>query len=806
MFNYLFVWVGFISCMFQSDLYATCSNVNSVLNDTVPQLSEIIISGKRKPMLHKKDTIVFRAEAFKNGTEKNLEDLLEKIPGIKVDPYSGKLSYLGRTIQAVKLDGADLSGSDYVNLTRNISTDLIDEIEAIDNDPDNPLLKEIRPSGIIVLNLKLKKGKARVNGEVSVGLGASKSEAGIADVKANYLRLSEKLKSFSCAGVNNRGLNYAAHNYFEYQEHDQNQHDENKQQPIATSSIQSLMIPSERYFLNHNYMMNVNFLIQPKLSNSSIRFNAHGITDYLRTQYSQFNVYRPETKIPATSDDLNAHIHPVFYKSSLEWKQPLSPKLWMRYMAFADRNHQSEEVGQVLNQQLILNSRIAHQQFRHHHQLDLTYRLRQLMALRTVFNVEFHDLNENMSWEGSDDRDSLRTIKLQDIQQKRKVFECRTILSAKTNKHNYEFEAGYKHLQTTFHSVSFGTAPAIMNHIDQEYVQVYHSGGAHIRFGNWMMQPKLKIAVNRFQTFNSYKEKISNELIAVEPEMVISKKISDQLKSIHVFGISNRPLSDRSFFDHPVWVSARQLYTNNIMPDLQNVVKIQSMLICQDLFRQLHGQIDLSYVRMNQAVIPSMRIDIRNVQTNFSVLRNPVERYTIQASAEKFISNLQATLFLACNYSIYHYYNLINNKDLRDNALHVIEPSIKISKSLQKTINIVYDLKFVHNHIYSSVASQHTLAQITESFQIIWQKSKKGFVRLIAENYRPQLASSYAIVFLDAEILYKPAGKKFSCSIVGKNLLNHQYIKQVQISDYGSTEMMTRLLPGYLMLAWSYRF
>jgi hypothetical protein len=802
--NSFFLFIALFIINFQLKVYAERNH--TCLHDSVPQLSEIIISGIRKSVIKKNDTIVYRVDAFKNGNEKSLEELLAKIPGMKVDPYSGQLSYFGRTIQAVKLDGADLTGSDYVNLTRNISSDLIDEVEAIDNDPENPLLKEVRPSGKMVLNLKLKKGGVRFNGEASAALGNVNDQKAIVDIKSNLLRLSQKIKSFMSAGVNNRGMNYGSYNYFDNQDNDKNQDREYELSPLIASSVQVLLLPAHRYFINQNYMMNGNFMIQPKTSSRSVRLNLYGMTDHLRTQYGQSNQFRPETKIPPTSDHMDVRIKPLFYKTSLEWRQWISPKIWMQYAAFAEQNYRTEDIRQLLNRNLIVNSLVEQGGMRHHHQWDFSYSIHKLMVFRALLKITHHNLKEQMSWDSLSELDSSRIDQKQDIRNGRRVVEGRMILSAKQKKFDYDVEIGFIKMSTNFHSVLYGTGNLAMNQIRQNYVQAYQTGTARFDWAGWVLKPRIKIAVNNFQLSHLPIEKHIRSLPGFEPELSISKKISDLLNCVNVFSISNRTLSDRPFFEYPVWVSAREVCANRVMPDLQNVIKFQSMLICQDMFRQLHGQINLSYVRMNQSVVPDMSIDARRIQTKFSLLKTPLERSAVQASAEKFIPKLGATLALECHYSKSYYYNIINDKDLRKNTIHVLESSLKINKNLQKNLKVLYDFKFINNHIHTSIPSRHILGQISESLQVICQKSKKGFIRLIAERYRPQLSSTYSILFLDGELMYKPVGRKYSCSIVGKNLLNHQYIQQVQISDYGNTEMITRLMPAYLMLEWSYRF
>lgn len=54
-----------------------------ILLEKTEQLQEIIIEAPI-PIREKKDTIVFNAKSFLDGTEYNVEDLLKKLPGVQV--------------------------------------------------------------------------------------------------------------------------------------------------------------------------------------------------------------------------------------------------------------------------------------------------------------------------------------------------------------------------------------------------------------------------------------------------------------------------------------------------------------------------------------------------------------------------------------------------------------------------------------------------------------------------------------------------------------------------------------------------
>jgi hypothetical protein len=48
---------------------------------------------------------------------------------------------------------------------------MVDQVQAVDNYSENPLLKGIEQDGKVSLNLKLKKGKVSFSGDMSIGGG-----------------------------------------------------------------------------------------------------------------------------------------------------------------------------------------------------------------------------------------------------------------------------------------------------------------------------------------------------------------------------------------------------------------------------------------------------------------------------------------------------------------------------------------------------------------------------------------------------------------------------------------------------------
>lgn len=123
-------------------------------------LREVTVNGERIPVMIKKDTIEFDAEAFKTRPNALVEDLLKKLPGVQVD-QSGAITVNGHDVSKIKINGKTFFANDVTIATRNLEADMISKVQVYDdrdNDPDH-LVPDYKINKI--LNLKLKKKFAK---------------------------------------------------------------------------------------------------------------------------------------------------------------------------------------------------------------------------------------------------------------------------------------------------------------------------------------------------------------------------------------------------------------------------------------------------------------------------------------------------------------------------------------------------------------------------------------------------------------------------------------------------------------------
>ncbi|MFT3704253.1 MAG: outer membrane beta-barrel protein [Agriterribacter sp.] len=120
-------------------------------------MEEVLVVAERPPVMVRRDTIEFNAEAFKTLPSALVEDLLRKLPGVEVDAQ-GNITVNGRKVNKLYVDGKEFFGSDPQMATKNLPANIIEKIQVTDDKEQmqqNPDL----PQGQIgqVINLKLKK-------------------------------------------------------------------------------------------------------------------------------------------------------------------------------------------------------------------------------------------------------------------------------------------------------------------------------------------------------------------------------------------------------------------------------------------------------------------------------------------------------------------------------------------------------------------------------------------------------------------------------------------------------------------------
>lgn len=200
---------------------AISTSAQNIVQNIVMDGSGIELEGveivREMPVSIKGDTIVYNADSFKSGTEKKLEDVLKKLPGVEVNA-DGEIEVEGKKVSKLMVEGKDFFDGDTKLGVKNIPADAIDKIQVLRNYNEVGALKGLEnDQDNVAMNIKLKEGKKNFwFGDATAGIG-------VAELDSRYI-INPKLFYYSpkysinlITNFNNIGeLPLTAQDYFKF--------------------------------------------------------------------------------------------------------------------------------------------------------------------------------------------------------------------------------------------------------------------------------------------------------------------------------------------------------------------------------------------------------------------------------------------------------------------------------------------------------------------------------------------------------------------------------------------------------------
>ncbi len=243
-----------------------CYNVT--LSKRMYKLDEVTVT--IAPIERHKDTLNYNVGAFIQKEDANIEDVLKRLPGIEVTA-NGDITYQGKSINKLNIEGMDLMGDKYNQATKNMPASAVSQIQVMENDQPIRALNGAVKNNHATLNIRLKKGyKLKPFGEIEGGIG--KGQNCIWANTATAIQVKPKDQLLITGTMDNRGIGLSSLTT-DMASNDRLYNNE-PLPPLITSDITNVMIPtSPLYYLdNHSYFVGANYL-HAFTKYSTIRFN-----------------------------------------------------------------------------------------------------------------------------------------------------------------------------------------------------------------------------------------------------------------------------------------------------------------------------------------------------------------------------------------------------------------------------------------------------------------------------------------------------------------------------------------------------
>ncbi len=165
------------------------------------------------PIMMSGDTLIYKTDAFTDGRERKLQDVLEKLPGMEVDE-NGEVRVQGKKVNKVLVDGKQFFDGDTKMATKNIPANAVERVQVLKDYNEVSPMSGMGSEDNLALNIQLKADKKNiVFGDVTGGIGPQKRYLG----HANLFFYSPKLNLNLITDANNIGdLAFTIQDYFRF--------------------------------------------------------------------------------------------------------------------------------------------------------------------------------------------------------------------------------------------------------------------------------------------------------------------------------------------------------------------------------------------------------------------------------------------------------------------------------------------------------------------------------------------------------------------------------------------------------------
>jgi len=317
---------------------------NFKLAGAVHQLQTVTVKDKRPRLRLNGDTTSYKVSDFSSPQDRVIGDVIKKLPGIDV-AKDGKISYNGKAISNLYIDGDNLLDDKYNIATGTIPHGVVDQVQVMENHQPVKMLRDKVVSEDVALNLTIKKdAKLQLIGQETVGAGLPKKY----DEDLNAMMFKDKYKAINYLRGNNTGYDVAGDLVSHNSANRMQQLDNDKPGTVLSlGTAGDPDLPRNRYLFNQSGIVNLNNLVNLK-KDVQLRANVSYLRDSQRQNYNkQSEVYLPGDTIRYTEKQNNKWrpdlIHTQFTLNVNQSKYYLNDNLAMDY------NHNTSYAALVSN-------------------------------------------------------------------------------------------------------------------------------------------------------------------------------------------------------------------------------------------------------------------------------------------------------------------------------------------------------------------------------------------------------------------------------------------------------------------------
>lgn len=184
---------------------ATEKPLRIVMQEEAVALKEVTIKASK---VHEHgDTLTYNVATFAGQNDRNIGDVLARIPGFEVNKQNGQIMYEGKPISKFYIEGLDMLDSKYGVATNSLPQGDVSSVQVMRNHQPIRVLEDFIYNDDAAVNIRMKEGaKSRWVTSFNGGMGIS-HDTGLLKLEGFGLRLKSDFQAMFTYKTNNMGQN-----------------------------------------------------------------------------------------------------------------------------------------------------------------------------------------------------------------------------------------------------------------------------------------------------------------------------------------------------------------------------------------------------------------------------------------------------------------------------------------------------------------------------------------------------------------------------------------------------------------------
>lgn len=786
-----------------------------VLLSKITELNEVIVQAER-PIIVKKDTIIFKASAFLNGNETVVEDLLKQIPGLTVSP-DGTIKVGNQEISKVMIEGDDFFDKGYKLLTKNLNADVVDKVELYQKYSNNKLLKDIEDSNKIALNLILKEDrKIDWIGNLSIMhdiTGESRYET-----RGNLMRFGKKTKHYFLTNLNSIGKNIGAQERYVVNVSDLSGvgtiGDMEESNELIFLDGFNLQLSEKRYNFNNNELTSLNSIFN--LTNK-IKLKTSALFNWDENQFIQSNIQNFAIN---DLNFINIESSNLFKKvfrgeGKLDFDIDINNKTSLEVDLVYQNGRKNINTNLNFNE-LAINEILSQNNERFDTKSILTHKLSKTKVLVASARYIFEEKPQTYSADNFFFQDLFPDSNATAIAQNSSNimqfagFETH-FLNRDQNNNLFEAKVGYTfredRLKTQFSTIEEDNS--IFKPSEYGNNLLYSTGDFYATTKYKANFKSLSVIVNLdfhqlLNNFNSNNINERNSSFYINPSLSLGYKFNDNNKISLRFqnNLTNTRLIN--VFENFVLTNYRGFNKGLGNFDQVNASSWSLNYALGKWTNKFFANFSAMYIKNHDFFSTNSIVTQSYSQTNTIVVKDR-EMLMLNGTTDRYFEFLQSNLKILVNYTKSNFKNSVNNEELREVNSNNYSYGFELRSAFDGLFNYHTGIKWDTFLIETTTRFKNTNS--TSFLDVNFNFSDQLNSSLKTEHfYFGNLDTNNSYTFIDFETKYKFKKRDITLTLAGKNLMNNRSFNEVFISDINTSVQSYRILPRFILLGLDFRF